>query len=342
VYWELARPFTLLVPAVGFVTGAVCASGRLPHGWWCADPAYLRWGIPVALGTLMAASLNIASNALNQICDREIDSRNKPERPLPSGRIGLAHAWAFTGFWYVVSLLLAWMVVRPECCEIWDPRWAVWNAPLAFRECFWIVVAGALCTWVYSAPPFRTKRHWLLANLTIGIPRGMLLKVAGWSAGGALVAWTYPNIWPDADPSFLGTGWSLDPEPWLLGGVFFLFLVGAASTKDFADIEGDVAGGCVTMPARFGVRRAAWIVAPFLCLPWLLLPLGVTLGWFRADPAAMAVTGFGLAAYGAYTAWLILRDPEALALEANHPSWKHMYLLMLLAHLGTAAAYWMR
>jgi 4-hydroxybenzoate polyprenyltransferase len=334
VYLELARPFTLLVPAVGFFTGAVCAAGG-------PGPLWASWWAPAALGTLMAASLNVASNALNQICDRGIDARNKPERPIPSGRIGLAHARAFTTFWYVLSLLLAWMTVSPylhsdptDVCGCghftWDLPWALWVAPLARRECFWIVVAGAILTWLYSAPPFRTKRHWLLANLTIGVPRGMLLKVAGWSAAVALLSWPAPRRW------------EIVAEPWFLGGVFFLFLVGAASTKDFADIEGDVAGGCVTLPARFGVRRAAWMVAPFLCLPWLLLPLGTALGWFRADPVAMAVVGAGLALYGAYTAWLILRDPEALALEANHPSWKHMYLLMLLAHLGTAGAYWMR
>jgi 4-hydroxybenzoate polyprenyltransferase len=34
----------------------------------------------------MAAVLNAASNALNQIYDLEIDRVNKPLRPLPSGR----------------------------------------------------------------------------------------------------------------------------------------------------------------------------------------------------------------------------------------------------------------
>ena len=29
-----------------------------------------------------------------------------------------------------------------------------------------------------------------------------------------------------------------------IGGIFGLYLLGAASTKDFADIDGDRAGGC--------------------------------------------------------------------------------------------------
>ena len=66
---------------------------------------------------------------------------------------------------------------------------------------------------------------WLAAIvLQIEAPRGILLKVAGWAMV-AHVAFT---------------------EPWYIGGVIGLFLIGAASTKDFADMEGDRAGGCKT------------------------------------------------------------------------------------------------
>ena len=99
--------------------------------------------------------------------------------------------------------------------------------------------------------------------------------------------------------------------------------------------------GCITLPARFGTTAAARIVAPFLVFPFLLLPVFTAAGLLDANLAAMAVLGLALAAYGAWTAWTILRDPGALAVEANHPSWKHMYLLMLTAHIGTAAAYWL-
>jgi len=51
-------------------------------------------------------------------------------------------------------------------------------------------------------------------------------------------------------------------EPWFIGDVFGLFLLGAASTKDFSDMEGDRAGGCRTLPIAFGVRKAAYMIAP--------------------------------------------------------------------------------
>ncbi len=112
----------------------------------------------------MAAVLNAANNALNQIYDLDIDRVNKPKRPLPSGALTVGEAWAFT----LVTAFLAWVLA--------------WLAsPDGRRECFWIVVFTTLLCWIYSAPPLWTKRRGFLANVTIAIPRGVLLKVAGWS-----------------------------------------------------------------------------------------------------------------------------------------------------------------
>jgi 4-hydroxybenzoate polyprenyltransferase len=134
-----------------------------------------------------------------------------------------------------------------------------------------------------------------------------------------------------------------------IGSIFMLFLVGAASTKDFADIEGDRAGGCKTLPILHGPRKAAWIIAPFFVAPWLLLPLFAHL----PDPQnpthpiltgnAWALTALGvlLTLWGIYTVYLLVRDPDELTRSENHPSWRHMYLMMMAAQLGFAAAYLM-
>jgi 4-hydroxybenzoate polyprenyltransferase len=165
----------------------------------------------------------------------------------------------------------------------------------------------------------------MLANFTIAIPRGCLLKVGGWAMVAHIAHW----------------------EPWFIGGVFLLFLIGASSTKDFADIDGDRAGGCKTLPILHGPRKAAWIIAPFFVLPWLLIPIGA---WVRdpqnpehailtGNPTALTALGVGLTLWGAYTVWLLLRDPDALTRTENHPSWKHMYLMMMAAQIGFAVAY---
>jgi len=295
-YIELARPFTLAPPALGVLSGAATAWGA-GH----AKPPItvdLLW--PVLWGTLMAAVLNAANNALNQIYDLDIDRVNKPRRPLPSGALSRGEAWGFT----IVTAIVAWVL-------------AFLASPDGRRECFWIVVFTSVLCWIYSAPPLWTKRRGFLANLTIAIPRGVLLKVAGWS--------TIKTI--------------LGLEPWYIGAIFGLFLLGAASTKDFADIEGDRAGGCRTLPIQYGVKSAAWIIAPFFVLPFFLIPVGVWKGILTGNPRLLLVLAAALILYGIYTVYLLVRRPEELAVTENHPSWTHMYRMMMVAQVGFALAY---
>jgi 4-hydroxybenzoate polyprenyltransferase len=297
LWFEFSRPFTLVAPALGFVSGSVTAAGAAPREVW--SPALVVYPL---IGMTMAAVLNAASNALNQIYDLEIDRVNKPKRPLPSGRLDLRSAWIFTLVTYGIALLLAWFV-----------------APGGRHECFWIVITATMITVLYSAPPFRTKRLGIWANVTIAIPRGVLLKVAGWSAVKTVVA----------------------VEPWYIGSIFGLFLLGASTTKDFADMEGDARGGCRTLPIIYGVRRAAWMISPSFVIPFLMIAVGAppVTGILTGNTILLfALSGF-MTAYGLYVCYLMLRRPEELAVEENHVSWAHMYRMMFVAQIGFALAY---
>ena len=312
-YIELARPFTLLPPLLGIISGAVCAWGSAHN----PDPSRALTSsviLTVALGSLCASFLNAASNSINQIYDLEIDRINKPKRPLVTGTVSLRQAWIFTWLMYALAIAPTWLVVVYPYTT-----WAAkFFAPLPAHECFFIYIAGMIFTFVYSAPAFgRTKRHAILANLTIAVPRGCLLKVAGWT--------------------MVARAWSA--EPWFIGAIFMFFLLGAASTKDFSDMKGDLAGGCRTLPIRYGVRNAAWMIAPFFVFPWLLIPLGTRYGILTGNSMFLVMLGFGLALWGSYTVWLIVRNPDELTATENHPSWRHMYLMMMAAQIGFAAAY---
>jgi len=294
-YVDLARPFTLVAPALGFVSGAATAIGAYPPEPWSA-------GLLVAplIGSLMAAVLNAGNNALNQIYDLEIDRVNKPRRPLPSGRLTVREAWIFSAITYVLALVLAWLV-----------------APIGRHECFWLVAIAVVCTLIYSVPPFRTKRLGIWANVTIAIPRGVLLKVAGWSSVKTIVG----------------------VEPWYIGAIFGLFLLGATTTKDFADMEGDRRGGCRTLPIQYGVSRAAWMISPSFVVPFLMIPIGAWMHVLTGNFRLLQILGVGMTAYGVYVCYLMLRRPEELAVEENHVSWAHMYRMMFVAQIGFALAY---
>jgi 4-hydroxybenzoate polyprenyltransferase len=320
-YLRLARPFTLLPPLLGIVSGAVCAFGSAHN----PDPARrVTWAVvlTVAIGSLCASAMNAASNIVNQIADLEIDRKNKPERPLVTGEVSIGRAWAASAALYVLAIVPTWIVVP---YPYRSPAQRI-GAPLQLHAAFFIYCLGALATFIYSFPALgRTKRHWLAANVTIAIPRGGLLKVAGWAFVASVGVW----------------------EAWAIGAIFALFLLGATSTKDFSDMEGDRAHGCVTLPIRFGVRKAARMIAPFFVLPWLLVPV---FAWLpdpgnQSEPlltgnrVLLVVLGFLLAAWGAYAARLLLRNPDELASTENHPAWTHMYLLMMAAQVGFAMAY---
>lgn len=303
IWLELMRPFTLLPPLAGMLAGAASALGAGAASGLATGAMALN----LLLGTLMAVLLNGASNVLNQIFDLPIDRINKPARPLPSKRVAPAAAGRFCVLLYATSLILAYGI-----------------QPAGRPEVFWIVAFTALLTWAYSSPPLRLRRSWWLAPLVIAIPRGGLLKVAGWGV---------------AAPVFS------DSEPWILGALFFLFVLGAASTKDFADVEGDARAGVVTLPARFGPKRAAWLMAPFYVLPWAgLVLLAIPGVWssppLRVDPRAGVATGVALAIAGALVAAGMVRDAERLReREAGAWAWRRLYILMMAAQAGTACLY---
>jgi 4-hydroxybenzoate polyprenyltransferase len=294
-YLDLARPFTLVAPALGFISGALTAVGAAPREPW--SPGLL---VAPFIGSAMAALLNAGNNALNQIYDLDIDRVNKPKRPLPSGRLTIAQAWRFTNITYVLALVLAWLV-----------------SPRGRHECFWLVAVAVVCTYIYSVPPLRTKRLGIWANVTIAIPRGVLLKVAGWSSVKTIVG----------------------VEPWYIGAIFGLFLLGATTTKDFADMDGDRRGGCHTLPIQYGVRRAAWMISPSFVIPFMMIPIGARLHVLTGSFPLLHVLGVVMTLYGLYVCYLMLRRPEDLAVEENHVSWAHMYRMMFVAQIGFALAY---
>jgi 4-hydroxybenzoate polyprenyltransferase len=186
-------------------------------------------------------------------------------------------------------------------------------------ETFAIYVMATLATVTYSAPPIRLKRHPVGSNLIIALVRGWLLKVAGWAA----VATVMHSI-----------------EPWYIGFIYFVFLLGATTTKDFADIEGDRAAGCITLPVKYGALWSARAITPSFLVPWLLMPLGVALHVLSGDPLGILVLSVIMVVWGGYVAHLINQDPHRLVTEGeNHPAWHHMYWMMMVGHLGLAGAY---
>jgi 4-hydroxybenzoate polyprenyltransferase len=229
---RFARPATLAAPAAGVAGGAVAATGG-----WPADP------FPLVLAVTSALLLTGASNGLNQIADVETDRINRPERPLPSGRMSLREA-----FWLTGALLAGAFLTAAA-------------GGVAYLAC---VVITVPVTAAYSFPPLRTKRIPFLANATIATPRGLLLVLAGWAVGGGIAR---------------QEAWILGGLMWLY--VFGVSTTKDFADAEGDRATGCVTLPILYGPRRAAWFVAPFLVAPYAALP-LLAQAGLLPGGARA------------------------------------------------------------
>ncbi|OYT45942.1 hypothetical protein B6U90_02170 [Thermoplasmatales archaeon ex4484_6] len=164
---DLVRPFTLMAPMLGGLSGSflgLIVEGGLKTPEFHLEYPFLTWpGMPfldILSGIVSLVLLNAASNTLNQVYDRNIDSINKSYRPIPSGIVT-----ASEGVWIAILLY----------------GFSLWRAALINRWFFLMILILAFFTIFYSVPPLRFKKRLWISNLSIAIPRGILGFVAAWS-----------------------------------------------------------------------------------------------------------------------------------------------------------------
>jgi len=286
--FRLVRPFTLLFPFIGFLAGALMAMAR--EGELLS---VLFWR-PALLGSFMAAFLNATSNIWNQIADVHIDKINKPERPLARGEISRGKAHVTALFFLFIGLSLGLQVGLVT---------------------FSLGVIGILFSLVYSFRP-RLKRFPFLALLTIALPRGLFLKVAGWSSVGSIST----------------------VEPWILGFAFFIFFLGLTPAKDVNDIKGDRLGGIKTLPMIFG-DKIYYLLTLFFVLPWCLLFLPVFHSALLPRNGVLFTALIFLIVLGLSLGIYFIRNKEKAGIEKNHLAWTAMYVFAMLAQVIFAGLY---
>ncbi len=295
-YIQLIRPFTLLPPAVGVLSGGLLALGFYGRLFFHSSlQVWIEFNFfPLIVGAFIYSILNGASNAYNQVYDLEVDTINRPERPLTSGKLTTKEALGFAYFVYAIGLIVVFFI----------------------SFLFFVVTAICLAiTTLYSTPPIRLKKRFLISNITIAFCQSWLFILAGWS----VYSFTNP----------------LEPTFWFIGLILFIFLVGACGTKDFTEIEGDRKYGMKTLPVLYGNGRAAKITGPFFVLPFILIPIGIFLGFLPYT--AIYLTIFII--YGIYVNLNLKNLSKPRKKGENSPAWLHYYLMLMALELGFAAVY---
>ncbi len=152
----LVRLDNCVLAAAGVAIGGVLVMGQL----------YLP--PPVVMAMVSAALLGAAGNIANDLYDIDVDRVNRPQRPLPSGRVPRSVAIGLGGVLGGAGLFLAWLVGGLVQ---------------------WIALAAMAVMLVYSP---LLKQRGLLGNVTVAIVAGLPLiygaAAAGWWKVG-LVPW---------------------------------------------------------------------------------------------------------------------------------------------------------
>ncbi len=135
---DLIRPLNLLITALSVWVGGVLAVG---------EKVMLDRTL---LGAALAAAIVAAGgNAINDAYDEDIDQLNKPNRPIPSGRLDYVDALKLGGGLCLFGIAFSYLL---------NPKLGL------------IALLVALLLWVYS---ISLKRTILLGNFTIGLCGGL-------------------------------------------------------------------------------------------------------------------------------------------------------------------------
>ena len=191
--WQFSRPHTII--------GSTCSIAAL-----YAIALKTADAVPhtrLFLATLLSAlCCNLFIVGLNQYQDLELDRINKPELPMPAGRLSKKAALSIILLALSLSLVIA----------------ATQSAVLLL-----LIVTINLIGAAYSLPPIQLKRHYSWAALCITLVRGVLVNV------GITVHFLYVLTGSYQLP------WHILPLTIFVVG----FSLGIAWFKDIPDTEGD-------------------------------------------------------------------------------------------------------
>lgn len=165
---RLARPANLPTAAADIMAGTAVSTYTVLGTTTAWGPS-LPWA---PMGVLMLASVCLYAGGvvLNDVFDYEVDRRERPERPLPSGMVPRRTAAVFGGVLLLLGILIA------GCLGKFQGS---------------VAMALAVMILIYDA---WAKNHSFLGPLTMGLCRGLNLML------GMLVFASAPYPWPALIP----------------------------------------------------------------------------------------------------------------------------------------------
>ena len=140
---KLIRPINFLITFISVIVAAfICQPDKSP-------------GLNVFLAAFAASFALASGNIINDIFDIEIDKVNRPERPIPSGKIPLPQAYGL----YISTLILS-----------------IFFSVFLNVEALLIVIISVVLLFIYSK---YLKRIPLVGNITVSFLTGLVFVFGG-------------------------------------------------------------------------------------------------------------------------------------------------------------------
>jgi homogentisate phytyltransferase/homogentisate geranylgeranyltransferase len=222
--WKFSRPHTvagtsLSIVALFVIALDVTAFHYFPSGYFI-----------LALVSCLAGNIYIVG--LNQIEDVDIDRINKPDLPIPSGRLSLPAAKIIVVVCGIISL------------------------GLAFTQNIFLILVVVISLFLgtlYSLPPVRLKRFSYWAAFSILTVRGLVINLG--------IYLYFINI--------LTHRVHIPSRIWALALFMFAFSLMIAWFKDIPDVEGDRQFRIMTFAVRLGQKTLFHAGTVFLSLLYI-------------------------------------------------------------------------
>jgi 4-hydroxybenzoate polyprenyltransferase len=165
----------------------------------------------------------------------------------------------------------------------------------------------------YNIEPFRLKKRLWINTGSLAISRGLLPLPAAWCIFGS----------------------HLDLEPWLIGSVMAIWVLGWQNTKDINDVEGDNRFGMITPASYYGLKKLSIIIILLSAMSFTLLGLFVLSGIISSNMLFLSILAIP-------TLWMITKlthmNFSKSSLE-NNELWAGFYLTLAGFYIIGAASF---
>lgn len=252
-YLEIIRPGNVLMASIAVLLVAI-----IGH----------NYNLPIFLAMISVFFVISGGNVINDYFDYKIDLINRPDRPIPSGRITLEKGKTYAYFLFLCGIITGLLISYIETNLI----------PSI------IVIFPVVLLYLYA---YKLKSTILIGNLIVGFLTCLCFIFGGYVIGIETKTTYIINI------------------SYYLGLFAFIMTSAREITKDMEDIKGDLLENVKTFPIVYGTKISSILVSILIIIDSSLSPILYFFKIFNIIYLIIVLIAVALFLYGSF---LILKN----------------------------------